>query len=34
MPGDEVSDWVSEHLDNRLGLHFSLVVGPDHRHQA
>ena len=30
MPWDEdseCSDWVSEHLDNRLGLHFSLVGG-------
>ena len=30
MPWDEdseCSDWVSEHLDNRLGLHFSLVSG-------
>ena len=30
MPWDEDSDccdWVSEHLDNRLSLHFSLVNG-------
>ena len=27
MPWDEVSDLVSEHLNNRLGLHFSLVSG-------
>ena len=37
MPWDEVSDLVSEHLNNRLGLHFSLVSGSGgtgHRHQA
>ena len=30
MPWDEDSDccdWVSEHLENRLSLHFSLVSG-------
>ena len=30
MPWDEdseCSDWVSEHLHNRLDLHFSLVSG-------
>lgn len=30
MPWDEdseCSDWVSEHLENRLSLHFSLVNG-------
>ena len=27
MPWDEVSYWVSEHLNNKLGLHFSLVSG-------
>ena len=27
MPWDEDSDWVSDHLDNWLGLHFRLVSG-------
>ena len=27
MPWDEDGDWVSDHLDNRQGLHFSLVSG-------
>ena len=34
MPWDEVSYWVSEHLNNKLGLHFSLVSGAGHQATA